>query len=86
MIYEESDLIIRTIRDIYSDDIDQILIDEPESFEKARDFFEDGHAARRRSFEAVRRSAYRCSTSTSWNRRSSKSTNVRCNFVKADRS
>ncbi len=38
MIYEESDLIIRTIRDIYSDDIDQILIDEKESYEKARDF------------------------------------------------
>jgi ribonuclease E len=37
-IYEESDLIIRTIRDIYSDDIDQILIDEKVSFEKARDF------------------------------------------------
>ena len=37
-IYEESDLIIRTIRDIFADDIDQILIDEPESFEKARDF------------------------------------------------
>ncbi len=38
VIYEESDLIIRTIRDIYSDDIDQILIDERESYEKARDF------------------------------------------------
>ena len=37
-IYEESDLIIRTIRDIFSDDIDQILIDEQESYEKARDF------------------------------------------------
>ncbi len=31
-------MIIRTIRDIYSDDIDQILIDEEESYEKARDF------------------------------------------------
>src|SRR6056297_903967 len=37
VIYEESDLIIRTIRDIYSDDIDQILVDERESYEKARD-------------------------------------------------
>ncbi|TWU18176.1 Rne/Rng family ribonuclease [Allorhodopirellula heiligendammensis] len=37
-IYEESDLIIRTIRDIYSDDIDHILIDEEESYNKARDF------------------------------------------------
>ena len=54
VIYEESDLIIRTIRDIYSDDIDQILIDEQESFEKARDFLADGDAASRRSVEAVR--------------------------------
>ncbi len=38
VIYEESDLIIRTIRDIYNDDIDQILIDEQGSFDKARDF------------------------------------------------
>ena len=34
VIYEESDLIIRTIRDIFSDDIDQILIDEPEVIRK----------------------------------------------------
>ena len=54
-IFEESDLIIRTIRDIFSDEIDQILIDQPESYEKARDFFKDGHAAFRRSFETVRR-------------------------------
>ena len=38
VIYEESDLIIRTIRDIYSDDIDRILIDEKESYQKAKDF------------------------------------------------
>ncbi len=37
-LYEESDIIIRTIRDIYSDDIDQILIDEKQAFEKAREF------------------------------------------------
>ncbi|MEM9365734.1 MAG: Rne/Rng family ribonuclease [Planctomycetota bacterium] len=37
-LYEESDLIIRTIRDIFSEDIDQILIDERAAFEKARDF------------------------------------------------
>ncbi|MEM6692477.1 MAG: Rne/Rng family ribonuclease, partial [Planctomycetota bacterium] len=37
-IYAEQDLIIRTIRDIYSDDIERIMIDEEESYEKARDF------------------------------------------------
>jgi len=40
-IYEESDLIIRTIRDIYSDDIDHILIDEEESYNKARAFLKN---------------------------------------------
>jgi len=38
VLYEESDLIIRTIRDIYSSDIDQILIDEKESYDKAHEF------------------------------------------------
>lgn len=38
VLYEESDLIIRTIRDIYSDDIDLILIDHKDAYEKAREF------------------------------------------------
>ena len=38
LIYEESDLIIRTIRDIYSDDIDEIVIDHEEQYKKAKDF------------------------------------------------
>ncbi len=37
-IYEESDMIIRTIRDIYSAEIDSIWIDEPRAFERAREF------------------------------------------------
>src|SRR5271168_1924105 len=37
-IYEESDMIIRTIRDIYNSEIDSVLIDEPEAFERAREF------------------------------------------------
>lgn len=37
-IYEESDMIIRTIRDIYTGEIDQVLIDEPQAFERAREF------------------------------------------------
>ncbi|TWT92440.1 Rne/Rng family ribonuclease [Stieleria varia] len=38
VLYEESDLIIRTIRDIYNNDIDQILIDQKEAYETAREF------------------------------------------------
>ncbi|WP_437187142.1 Rne/Rng family ribonuclease [Planctomicrobium sp. SH668] len=37
-IYEESDMITRTIRDIYHTDIEAIHIDEPVAFEKAREF------------------------------------------------
>lgn len=38
LIYEESDLIIRTIRDIFTADIDEISIDEKETYERTRDF------------------------------------------------
>ncbi len=37
-IYEESDMIIRTIRDIYTKEIDAIYIDEKSAFERAREF------------------------------------------------
>lgn len=37
-IYEESDMIIRTIRDIVSTDIDSILIDREDAYERAREF------------------------------------------------
>ncbi len=37
-IYQESDMITRTIRDIFSSDIDTIWIDEPTAFERAQEF------------------------------------------------
>jgi len=37
-IYEESDIIIRTIRDIVTSDIDSILVDGEEAFNRAREF------------------------------------------------
>ncbi|MEM1305331.1 MAG: ribonuclease E/G, partial [Planctomycetota bacterium] len=37
-IYEESDIVIRTIRDIFNGDIDAIHIDEPEAHERAKEF------------------------------------------------
>ena len=39
-IYEESDMIIRTIRDIFSEDIDTILVDDSEAFERAKEFLQ----------------------------------------------
>ncbi len=37
-IYEESDMIIRTIRDIFTSDVDAIYIDEPAAYERAKEF------------------------------------------------
>jgi ribonuclease E len=37
-IYQESDMIIRTIRDIFNSEIDTIWIDEASAFERAQDF------------------------------------------------
>ncbi|RMF97200.1 MAG: Rne/Rng family ribonuclease [Planctomycetota bacterium] len=37
-IYQESDMIIRTIRDIFSSDVGTIVIDEPSAYERAKEF------------------------------------------------
>ena len=39
-IYEESDMIIRTIRDIFTAEVDTIYIDEPEAYERAKEFLQ----------------------------------------------
>ena len=39
-IYEESDMIIRTIRDIFTGEVDTIYIDEPSAYERAREFLQ----------------------------------------------
>ena len=39
-IYQESDMIIRTIRDIFTGEIDTIWIDEPAAFERAQEFLQ----------------------------------------------
>lgn len=40
VIYEESDMITRTIRDIYTADIEAIWIDQPDALDRARDFMD----------------------------------------------
>ncbi len=39
-IYEESDMLIRTIRDIFTTDVDTIYIDEKSAYERAREFLQ----------------------------------------------
>ena len=37
-IYQESDVVIRTIRDIYNSEIDEVHIDDPQAYERAMEF------------------------------------------------
>ena len=39
-IYEESDMIIRTIRDIFTSDVDAIYVDETAAYERAKEFLQ----------------------------------------------
>ncbi|HMO86257.1 MAG TPA: ribonuclease E/G, partial [Lacipirellulaceae bacterium] len=39
-VYEESDMIIRTIRDIFTGDVDGIYIDQAQAFERAKEFLQ----------------------------------------------
>ncbi|MEI8214163.1 MAG: Rne/Rng family ribonuclease [Planctomycetota bacterium] len=39
-VYEESDIMIRTIRDTFTEDIDSIVIDHPDAFNRAKEFME----------------------------------------------
>jgi ribonuclease E len=39
-IYEESDMIIRTIRDIFTTEVDSIYVDEKAAFDRAKDFLQ----------------------------------------------
>jgi ribonuclease E len=53
-IYEESDMIIRTIRDIFSSDVDAIYIDEKSAYERAHEFLKlvmPRHVGRLRFYE-----------------------------------
>jgi ribonuclease E len=53
-IYEESDMIIRTIRDIFTSDVDAIYIDEASAYERAREFLRlvmPKHVARLKLYE-----------------------------------
>ncbi|HIJ88103.1 MAG TPA: Rne/Rng family ribonuclease [Desulfuromonadales bacterium] len=40
-IYRDSGLIIRTIRDYFSDDIDEVLVDSKEAYREAKEFFRE---------------------------------------------
>jgi ribonuclease E len=39
LVYQELDLVIRTIRDYFTAEIDEVLVDNPEVYQQAKDFF-----------------------------------------------
>src|SRR5512146_1965131 len=41
LIYQESNLVIRTIRDYFTADIEEVLVDSKEVYKQARDFFKE---------------------------------------------
>jgi len=41
LIYKESNLVIRSIRDYFTPDMEEVLVDDPKVFEEARDFFRE---------------------------------------------
>lgn len=41
LVYKESNLVIRSIRDYFSADIDEVLVDDPGAAQEAKDFFEE---------------------------------------------
>ena len=73
-IYEESDMIIRTIRDIFTGDVDTIYIDEPQGLRAGQRVLADRHAALCQSAASSTKAASRCSTSTISTRKSRRST------------
>jgi ribonuclease E len=40
LVYKESNLVIRSIRDYFTADMDEVLVDDPEVYEEAREFFQ----------------------------------------------
>ena len=40
LVYKESNLVIRMIRDYFSTNIDEVLVDDPKVFQEAKDFFQ----------------------------------------------
>ena len=72
-IYEESEMIIRTIRDIFNADVDTISIDEKSAFERAPRVPPTGHAPLRQPPAISTRARSRFSTVTGWTRKSPRS-------------
>ncbi|BCR04497.1 hypothetical protein DESUT3_15660 [Desulfuromonas versatilis] len=41
LVYKESNLVIRSIRDYFSSDMDEVLVDDPKVFQEAKEFFQE---------------------------------------------
>ena len=77
-IYEESDMIIRTIRDIFTADVDTIYIDEPAAYERAKEFLQLVMPRYVHRLQALRGQGAAVPPATASTRRSPRSTSARC--------
>ena len=78
LIYQESRLIIRALRDYLRSDIGEILVDTPGMYEEAQRLHAVGDAAEAAQAEDVLRMTFRCSIASRSNRKSKPRTNARC--------
>ena len=73
LIYEEGDLIKRALRDLYTRDIEEVLVDGEEATRRPSDFMTHADAEPREERDALRRADRRCSAATR-----SRSSSTRC--------
>ena len=69
-MYQESDLVIRTIRDVYNTDIDRIICDNASDRAEGQGVPRHGHAPRQAPSSSCTPARRGCSTTTGWRRRS----------------
>ena len=79
-------MIIRTIRDIFTNEVDTIYIDEEKAFHRAQRVPATGDAPLREPPTTVTSARNRCSISTIWTRKSPRSIAARCRSRPAARS
>ena len=79
-------MIIRTIRDIFTGEVDTIYIDEPAAYERAKEFLQIVMPRYVEPACSSTRAASRCSTSTTSRAKSPRSISAKCRSSKAARS
>ena len=73
MVFQEADLSVRVVRDIFSGEFEKAIVDDPKQYHRLESFFNAHGAGAARAAGALRRTrTSRCSRSTASRRRSSR--------------